>query len=188
MDGSAAFALAEFDRMTSLMGDGVGKAKERAGIEAMVFCAIAELEDYGLPSAMQQKVEKSFEDLAVPILGYTDFEWSQHGLLVDLKTLHALPSKIRTSHARQGAFYVAASKGNHEARITYVTPKKSATYRVDEPKRHVEALRLIAMSIQRFVALSTDPLELAGLIGVDFDSFYWSDPATRQAGFEVFGY
>ena len=35
---------------------------------------------------------------------------------------------------------------------------------------------------------SDDPRELAQYVAVDFSSFYWSDPAARQAGFEVWGY
>jgi hypothetical protein len=33
-----------------------------------------------------------------------------------------------------------------------------------------------------------DPRELAGLIVPDFDAFWWSEPAARAAGREVFGF
>jgi hypothetical protein len=58
----------------------------------------------------------------------------------------------------------------------------------DDVRRHLAALRLIALSLGRFLALSNDPRELAGLIIPDFESFWWSDPAARAAGREVFGF
>ena len=47
---------------------------------------------------------------------------------------------------------------------------------------------MIALSLGRFLALSHDARELAGLIVPDFDSFYWSDPSVRAAGRDVFGF
>jgi hypothetical protein len=53
----------------------------------------------------------------------------------------------------------------------------------DEVRAHLAALRLIALSLGRFLALSHDARELAGLIVPDFDSFYWSDPSVRAQFF-----
>ena len=58
----------------------------------------------------------------------------------------------------------------------------------DEVRRHLAALRLIALSLGRFLSMSNDARELAGLIAPDFDSFCWADATTRAAGREVFGF
>jgi hypothetical protein len=113
--------------------------------------------------------------------------WEDHGILIDLKTTHALPSKISTNHARQVALYVAAKSNNLDARICYVTTKKSATYRLENIQQHVDALSRIALTIQRFLSISSDPQELAQIVVPDVDSFYFADPLACQAAFEVWG-
>ena len=121
------------------------------------------------------------------MIGFYDFEWEHHGVLVDLKTTHALPSKISTNHARQVALYVAARGDNLDARITYVTSKKSATYQLENKREHVEALGRIALTIQRFLSITDDPYELASLIVPDVDSFYFGDATSRQQAFDIWG-
>jgi len=51
----------------------------------------------------------------------------------------------------------------------------------------VAALGKIALTIQRFLSLSRDPHELAGLVVPEVDSFYFADPAARKAAFDVWG-
>jgi hypothetical protein len=58
----------------------------------------------------------------------------------------------------------------------------------DDIGRHLSALRIIALSLGRFLAISNDSRELAGLIVPDFDAFWWSEPSARAAGREVFGF
>jgi hypothetical protein len=58
----------------------------------------------------------------------------------------------------------------------------------DDVRRHLSALRAIALSLGRFLAVSNDARELAGLIVPDFDSFWWSDPSVRAVGRDVFGF
>jgi len=72
-------------------------------------------------------------------------------------------------------------------RMAYVTPQKSAIYRLENVREHGMALLRIAQAIGRFLAVSDDPKELAGILVPDIDSFYWNDPDTRQAAFEVYG-
>ena len=177
-------AEAEFRRLTAMSGD-PRKAKEGEGISDMVSIGLAELSAYGPPTRMQGHVSHQVEGLAVPIIGYFDFAWDDKGILLDLKTTHRIPSEISTSHARQVALYRAAMGDNLEARISYVSTKRAVTYRLENARDHIAALERIAMTIQRFLALSTDPHELAGLVVPDVDSFYLADPAARQAAFEV---
>jgi hypothetical protein len=183
-------AMDQFKTLTAMTTDPRAD-KEAGGVPEMVMMGMGELLPYGAPSSVQGLLEYRFDDIAVPMIGYYDFEWEKRGLIIDLKTTWALPSEIKINHARQIAFYCAAKSGkadtNIDGRVTYVTPKKVATYRLENVKGHILALNKIAATIQRFVALSKDPMELAGLVVPDIDSFYFNDPVTRQMAFEVWG-
>ena len=182
----AKIAQVEFDKLTALSGDS-RREKEAGAIGDMVKMGLAELRPYGQPTSTQGKIEYHIEGLMVPMIGFYDFEWANHGILTDLKTSHALPSKISTSHARQVALYVAARGNNLDARLTYVTGKKSATYHLENVAQHVLALEKIALTIQRFLSISDDPLELASIVVPEVDSFYFADPMARKAAFDVWG-
>ncbi len=182
----AALAKAEFDKLTALSGDN-RREKEAGAIGDMVKMGLTELRPYGKPTSTQGKIEYKVEGLMVPMIGFYDIEWANHGILTDLKTTHALPSKISTSHARQVALYCAARGNNLDARLTYVTPKKAATYHLENVDQHVQALGRIALTIQRFLSISNDPAELAALVVPEVDSFYFADPMARKAAFDVWG-
>ena len=179
-------ANAKFDTLAALSGD-PRRDKHRESVAGMVEQGYLALKQYGKPSSAQKLVTRDVEGLAVPIIGYYDFAWDDLGLIVDLKTTDAVPSNIRASHARQGAFYAACMGGNWSARICYASGKKSANAQIENQAAHLTAMDAIALTIQRFLSLSTDPQELAGLVVPDVESFYFSDPMARQAAFEVWG-
>lgn len=179
-------AMDKFNTLASFIS-GEKVDKERKAVPDMVEMGLRELRSYGIPSSAQGSVSLDIEGLLVPMIGYYDFEWEQHGMLTDLKTTHALPSKISQPHARQVALYRAARGDNLSARVTYITPKKHATYALENAREHVEALGKIGLAIQRFLALSDDPAELASFVVPDTDSFYFNDPVSRQQAFEIWG-
>ena len=80
-----------------------------------------------------------------------------------------------------------AAEASEDGRVSYVTSKKAITYKVENADKHLESLAKIGLSIQRFLSISSDPLELAGLVMPDVDSFYFNDPITRKAVFDVWG-
>jgi hypothetical protein len=132
----------------------------------------------------------------VPVVGFIDWRFDNHGLIVDLKTSERLPSAISLSHARQGAIY-ARAHGNYGMRFAYVKPsagKKDRraviVYELDriEIDRQLAALRQIALRLERFLALSNDPAELCGLIVPDYERFHWTNPITRARGAEIYGF
>lgn len=185
----------EFVRQTALSTD-PRREEERKKLAGWVRGALAELRQYGMPDGYQEKIEVQLDDVAVPIVGYIDWRFSDHGLIVDLKTTERFPSQIGDAHGRQGAVY-ASAHGNFGMRFAYAKPapgkKEPQQVRVyemsgDDVRRHLAALRAIALSLGRFLAISNDARELAGLIVPDFDSFWWSEPAARAAGREVFGF
>lgn len=178
-------ANAVFTQRTALSSD-PRRDKERDSLAGMVEQGIALLSPWGKPDRTQVRKEWRMDGIAVPVLGFSDVEYDAHGLIIDLKTSHALPNAIRTSHARQVASYLG-SGANLGGGVAYVTAKKAALYRLENASAHVAALTRMAASLQNFLAISTDPNELASLITVDTDSFYLSDPRARQAAFAVFG-
>lgn len=175
----------KFETLTALSTTG-NKDKEREGLPGMVRHGLLELRPYGIPTGTQIKVETEIEGLAVPILGYCDFEWEQHGIGTDLKTTHQLASKISTNHARQVSLY-RHCRGWKSTRVTYCTSKKVISYELENEDQHFESLKKICFAIQNFLAISADPHELASLVIPDVDSFYFNDPETRQYAFEVWG-
>lgn len=147
---------------------------------------VEELRPYGTPSGTQGKIEKQLEGVAVPLIGFYDCYWADHGILVDIKTTLRMPSEIKTNHARQVALYKSTISDNLDARVTYVTGSGVKTYQLENHREHVNALHKIALTMQRFLALSTDPHELCALVCPDYEHFVWSD--ARAAGKEVWGF
>ena len=174
-------AYKKYDTITALSGDR-RRDDYRATIPAMVTTALKELRPYGIPSRCQGFIEAKPDGLKLPVVGYFDYEWAQHGILVDLKTTEKLPSSIKPPHARQVAFYCQSD--NFDARLTYVTPKKVATYKVENIREHRAALFEIAARIENFLALSNDPKFFTSITAPDVESFYWSGPPSRQLAFE----
>lgn len=177
-------ALQKYDTISALSGD---KRREeyRETIPDMVQSALAELRPYGVPSSTQGFVEWKPEGLRFPIVGYYDFHWQDHNITVDLKTTERLPSAVKIPHARQISLYVTTN--NADARATYVTPKKHATYRIENVDAHRKALHQIALRCEAFLALSDDPMFFVNVTAPDLESYYWGDPAARQMAFELWG-
>ena len=124
-------ALAKFDKMNGGIGLGLDEkiTKERGIIEPIATLAIEELQQYGKPEFAdgggQHKVSLTAkgEGWEIPVIGFLDLAYPQHGLVVDLKTTTKMPSSLSASHRRQRCFYQRCS-GNSKVRFLYVTPKK----------------------------------------------------------------
>lgn len=185
IDECIALAEATFDRLAALSGD-PNREKHREQIPGSVKVAVEELRQYGVPDMVQTRVSVTLPDVPVPFLGFLDFGWSVHGCVLDLKTTEKLPSVMRSDHARQVALYTYRT--NNEARVAYATPKKIGVYRLEGAEEHIRSLTMVAKTMERFLALSSDPAELTALCVPNFDSFYWNDPTTRAQGREVFGF
>jgi hypothetical protein len=174
-------ALATYDARTDLDGD-PRRDKVRGAISDMVGTALGELRQYGRPSSMQGLVETHPEGLKLPIIGYYDYQWDEHGILADLKTTEKMPGSIKFSHARQVAHYAVSD--NIDARLIYVTPKKMEVFRLENVRRHREGLVEIAKTVEEFLEQSDDPDVLMRKVKPDLDSFYWGSPVMRQLAWE----
>jgi hypothetical protein len=185
-------ALKQYDRMMAL-NNSEKKEKERNGISGMVENGAAELRQYGVPKFPeegQQYIEAKIDGVGVPVIGYLDFDYPQHGIIVDLKTTLRLPSVISPTHARQGAIYSRSRGDNVDMRFAYVTPKKIGVYSLeaDQLREAWNAVEQIALRMQRFLALSKDKDELAALVCPNYETFYWNDAVLRGAGRELYGF
>ena len=177
-------AIKKFDALTALSGDG-RREKERAAIPGIVEQAITELRQYGPLTGYQGKVVNRFDDLQVDLLGFYDFLFGDAGIIVDLKTSLKLASAINPAHARQVSHYIRGT--NLEGRVCYATDKRLAVYRVENPMQSFEEMNNVARRVQRFLSVSKDPYELAGIVTPRVDEFWWSDPAARAAALEIYG-
>jgi hypothetical protein len=180
-------AVKEFDRLAALSTD-PNRDKERAAVPNIVAQGLDALRPYGVPSHTQHKIEWQHPDLPLPFIGYVDFYFEQSGVIVDLKTQHRLASEVAVNHAKQISLYCAAISDNLEGRITYCTPAKHATYRVENMREHLSALVKVAQTIERFLSISDDPQALAQYVAPNYDSYFWNDTRARQAAFQIWGF
>jgi len=180
---SITIALTRYDLLTAMSGD-ARREKYRDDIPDMVSQALDELRPYGVPTDSQGFITWHPEGLRLPIVGYFDFKWENQGIIVDLKTTDRMPSEIKVGHARQVALYAG---DNHEGRLTYCTPRKCQTLRLENIREHRQALHSIALRVENFLALSEDPNFFPTITAPDLDSFYWGSPAARALAFDVWG-
>lgn len=179
-DKSLENAKKEFTKQTAI---GTSE-KDRAridDIEAMALQALEVLKPLGEPEFInkitgreQQKIELKCNgpDWIMPVIGFLDFCYPQHGLIVDLKTTLRCPSEISPSHARQAAVYSKA-KGNMACKILYCTPKKSALYGVDDVGAVLTEIKTILSRQEAFLRLH-DKETIQRIIPINAASFYWN--------------
>jgi hypothetical protein len=183
IENCQAIALQAYDSLTALSAD-TRRAKEREALPGIVAGAVTELRQYGPVTDYQSKVTHRFDGVPVDVWGYLDFQFAGSGVIVDLKTTLRIPSEISPQHARQVAFYVHAT--NSEGRLAYVSPSKLAVYRVEDAARSYAEMANIARRLMRFLAVSNDAAELAGIVTPRVTEFWWSAPDARAAALEVF--
>ena len=181
-------AAKDFDAKVMFDDDG-SAAKERGNIEPMTRLAVEALEPYGKPDfpedGEQHKVSMMArgDDWELNIIGFLDFKFPDHGLVVDLKTTGRMPSVMSKGHQRQRAFYAKAS-GNSSVKFLYVTPKKVALLEDGDPDELMAEIKLHLNRQEAFLRLGDKEL-LRSIVPVNPDSFYWrGDEAVRK---ELYG-
>jgi hypothetical protein len=178
-----AHAQAEFDRLTPGSTD-PNLARERDGIAGIVAAAIPELRAYGIPQT-QVRIDRSIDGVPVPVIGYIDLHWPEHGLTLDIKSTFRVPGAITTAHARQVAIYVHGT--NNQARIAYCSPKKIMVYQLTDTAQPIAEAVQIAQRMDRFLALSSDPAALASLLVPDTDHYFYANPIAAAHRREIYG-
>lgn len=165
--------------------------KRGEGLGEMIGLALAELAPFGAPEfdrdgitgdAKQKKVEVTCngDGFSIPIIGFIDFHFPRHGLIVDLKTTQKMPSEMSGSHLRQRAIYRKAF-GNQDVKFLYVTPKKSQMFSPDGFEDTLKDVKTI-LNIQERILRSGDKEHLVKHIVPRLDSYYWTgNEATRRS-------
>lgn len=164
----------------------------KQGWDGMVRNALRTLRPYGIPTkpenGKQHRIEVFLDGIPVPLIGFKDFSFDQHGLDIDLKTTARMPSDMSFDHQLQGAVYWKAS-GNRAQRFAYVTKSKADVLELT-PEAATYAIHTatgIAHCLQRFLSLSSDWQELSQLTIPDYSNFRW-DSLTAGAARELWGF
>jgi hypothetical protein len=164
-------------------------SRERLNIEPMTRLAVEALEPFGKPDfpedGEQHKVsmKATGDGWELDFIGFLDFKFPDHGLVVDLKTTGRMPSVMSKGHQRQRAFYAKAS-GNAAVKFLYVTSKKVAMLEDGDPDELMAEIKLHLTRQEAFLRLGDKEL-LKSIVPVNPDSFYWrGDEAVRK---ELYG-
>ena len=182
-------ALIKFDGSITLADEKT--EKERAAIEPMAALALEQLKKYGKPqfsidgSQQQVSITCKGDGWKIPIIGYLDLVYPDHGLVVDLKTTMRLPSTMMQSHKRQRCIYQRCLGGNQQVKFLYVTPKKSGWLEDGDVETELATVKAHCNRLERFLSVSDDPKYLASIVPVDPTHFYWSDCIDQRK--ELFG-
>lgn len=185
-DKALARAEAQFNKETAI-GASVKDRERITNIKDMAELALKELEQYGEPEFVnkitgreQQKIDLicNGKDWSLPIVGYLDFVFRKHNLLIDLKTSLRAPSEVSTSHKRQGAIYAKAT--GLDCKFLYCTPKKSVVHDIVDIDETLAEVKQILNRQEAFLRLGDKDL-LKSIVPVRADSFYWTqDHAIRK--------
>lgn len=183
-------AEAKFHSLTRLSAD-QRIEKEREVISPSVAVALAELRQYGIPEKSpdgqrQHKLELTIPGVSVPVWGFLDFWFADHGIIVDLKSTAKIPSQVTEPHARQGAIY-ASFGSNQQVRMAYVSKSKIACYVVPDVDHHRASFVQAAQAIENLLSLSDDGEKLTRCFSPDLSSFYWGDATARALAHEIWG-
>lgn len=185
-------ALASYNKACAF-GASDAERKRGESIAGMIDAAITELKPFGDPDfgndiingKKQRKIELlcNGDGWKLPIIGYLDFYYPHHGLVVDLKTTMRLPSAMSDEHMRQGAVYRAAM-GNANVKFLYVSRKTFKWHEIENSANILSEVKSILNRQERFLRMG-DAQTLQGIVPVNASSFYWGgDEQIRQ---ELYG-
>lgn len=165
-------------------------AKERALIEPMFNVTMGELREYGAPEFAtgtdQEKItiNANFGDWSIPIWGFLDLVYPQHGLVVDLKTTTRIPSVMSPDHQLQRAIYHRA-KGNHAVKFLYVSAKKAEWLEDGETAEVLAQAKAQIGRLEAFLQACSDKYAAAAIVPCNPNSFYWRGAEPLRS--EIFG-
>lgn len=177
-EAASIVALNQFARLTEGEASD-GHEAERDNIGPMLSQAIAAMKDSPVPVARQIKVEHWVDGVEVPIIGYVDYLFEDHG--IDLKTTKACPSSIKADHGRQVSLYAKAKE--RPFKLLYVTAKKSALYPLSQEDAdiHLRDLERQARAVRHLLNKSETARDAANFFAPDFSDFRWSEKTQEAA-------
>jgi len=182
-------ALEKFDRRFPI-GDEKTSA-ERRRITPMTQPAVEELIEFGKPEfpeivegeSLQEKISITAkgEGWSIPVIGYLDLVFPQHGVVIDLKTTARIPSTMSPEHQLQRAIY-AKAKGNMDVRFLYVSEKKTSMLADGDPTELLAQAKVQIGRIEAFLR-HCDKETAKAIVPVQPSSFYWSGSESLRKEF-----
>lgn len=168
-------AIAKFDQRF-VIGD-EKTTKERDVIKPMVQIALEELIEFGTPEFPEEggqnkiSITAKGDTWSIPVIGYVDLYYPQHGLVVDIKSTNRVPSTMSPEHVRQRSIY-AKAMGNCAVKFVYISSKKAAWLEdgdvaetLADTKRQIARLERFLRHCDRETARAITPSNKS--------SFYW---------------
>jgi hypothetical protein len=162
--------------------------KERANIKPMTELAVEALALYGKPDFPEDgqhrvSMKAKGDGWEIEFMGFIDFKFPDHGLVVDLKTTMRMPTTMSIEHQRQRAFYQKAN-GNMAVKFLYCTPKKCEMKEDGDADELMAEIKAHLTRQEAFLRLGDKEL-LRSIVPVDPSSFYWNGDEVKRL--ELFG-
>jgi hypothetical protein len=180
-------ALTKFDKRFPI-GDEKTTA-ERRRITPMTQLAIEELMEFGKPEFPEDEehpqekisITAKGEGWSIPVIGYLDLVFPQHGVVIDLKTTGRIPTTMSAEHQLQRAIY-AKAKGNMDVRFLYVSEKKTSMLADGDPTELLAQAKVQIGRIEAFLR-HCDKDTAKAIVPLAPNSFYWSGNETLRKEF-----
>ena len=168
-------AMEKFNSRFMIADEAIAREADR--IAPMVRIAVAELQQYGKPEFPEDERQEKISITAkgdgwsIPVIGFLDLVYPNHGLVIDLKTTGRIPSSMSAEHQLQRAIY-AKAKGNMAVKFLYVSEKKASLLEDGDP---AELLAQAKVQINRMEAFlrTLDKEQARAIVPLAPSSFYW---------------
>ena len=168
-------AMEKFNSRFMIADEAIAREADR--IAPMVQIAVAELQQYGKPEFPEDERQEKIsitakgDGWAIPVIGFLDLVYPNHGLVIDLKTTGRIPSAMSAEHQLQRAIY-AKAKGNMAVKFLYVSEKKASLLEDGDP---AELLAQAKVQINRMEAFlrTLDKEQARAIVPLAPSSFYW---------------
>jgi hypothetical protein len=170
-------AMEKFNSRFMIADEAIAREADR--IAPMVQIAVAELQQYGKPEFPEDERQEKIsitakgDGWAIPVIGFLDLVYPNHGLVIDLKTTGRIPSAMSAEHQLQRAIYAKAKgKGNMAVKFLYVSEKKASLLEDGDP---AELLAQAKVQINRMEAFlrTLDKEQARAIVPLAPSSFYW---------------
>lgn len=169
-------------------------------IKRMVENALEQLMPLGMPELPEEgkrqhsiKVPVRFaegDNGTVDLIGYLDFWYPEHNLIVDLKTTSKAPSKWSLSHGIQAAVYQKAVSAKHgkepQVKFLYCLTRQKDPFiwmEMTEGAEYLKKFKFTVTQMERLLRLSNDSNEIIASIPHNPDTFYWNNAQEIAATF-----
>lgn len=152
-------------------------SREAARINPMVEIALNELTQYGKPEfpddGRQEKISITAkgDTWQIPVIGYLDLVFPDHGLVIDLKTTGRIPSTMSAEHQLQRCIY-AKAKGNMAVKFLYVSDKKANMLEDGDVANTLATSKVQINRMETFLR-TLDKEQAKAIVPMQPSSFYW---------------